>query len=49
LQEQREQLRLLQRKHDKYESVVQQLLREQRLEAVRREERALEEMIGVQR
>ena len=49
LQAQREQLRGLQRKHDTYERGVRQLLREQRLEAVRREERELEEMIGVRR
>jgi type III secretion system protein len=49
LQEQLDQLRLLQRKHDKYARAVQQLLRVQRLEAVRREERELEEMIGVGR
>ena len=49
LQAQREQLRGLQRKHDTYERGVHQLLREQRLEAVRREERELEEMIGVRR
>ncbi|BBH32256.1 type III secretion protein [Pseudomonas bijieensis] len=49
LQEQHEHLRLLQRKHDKYVRSVQQLLRAQRLEAVRREERELEETIGVRR
>lgn len=49
LNEQREQLRFLQRKHDKYERCVQQLLREQRLEQVRREEREIEEMSGVRR
>ncbi|MNP53589.1 hypothetical protein D3C76_1480760 [compost metagenome] len=49
LQVQREQLRGLQRKHDNYERAVQQLLRGQRLEAVRREERELEELIGVRR
>jgi type III secretion system protein len=49
LQEQLDQLRLLRRKHDKYARAVQQLLRAQRLEAVRREERELEEMIGVGR
>ncbi|PBJ26080.1 hypothetical protein BSG18_07160 [Pseudomonas ogarae] len=49
LQVQREHLRGLQRKHDKYERAVQQLLRGQRLEAVRREERELEELIGVRR
>lgn len=49
LQAQRERLRGLQRKHDKYARDVQQLLRGQRLEAVRREERELEEMIGVRR
>ncbi|SCW64632.1 type III secretion protein [Pseudomonas sp. NFACC05-1] len=45
LQVQRERLRGLLRKHDKYERSVQQLLRVQRLEAVRREERELEEMM----
>lgn len=49
LNEQREQLRFLQRKRDKYERCVQQLLREQRLEQVRREEREIEEMSGVRR
>lgn len=49
LYEQREQLRFLQRRHDKYERSVQQLLREQRLEQVRREEREVEEMSGVRR
>ncbi|SDA41636.1 surface presentation of antigen gene type M protein [Pseudomonas sp. NFACC15-1] len=49
LQAQREQLRGLQRRHDKYARSIQQLLRGQRLEAVRREERELEEMIGVRR
>lgn len=49
LEEQREQLRLLQRKHDKYQRSVQQLLRAQRLEQVRREEREVEEMSGVRR
>ncbi|WP_160105143.1 type III secretion protein [Pseudomonas izuensis] len=49
LQEQREQLRFLQCKHDKYEQSVQQLLRAQRLEQVRREEREVEEMSGVRR
>lgn len=49
LQEQHEHLCLLQRKHDKYVRSVQQLLRAQRLEAVGREERELEEMIGVRR
>lgn len=49
LQVQREQLRGLQRKHDNYARSVQQLLRGQRLEAVRREEREQEEMIGVRR
>lgn len=47
--EQREQLRLLQRQHGKYERSVQQLLRVQRLEHVRREEREIEEMTGVRR
>lgn len=49
LEEQREQLRLLQRKHDNYQRSVQQLLRAQRLEQVRREEREVEEMSGVRR
>ena len=49
LQEQREQLRFAQRKHDKYEGAVLQLLRGQRLEQVRREEREVEEMNGVPR
>ncbi|WP_223588245.1 type III secretion protein [Pseudomonas sp. A-R-19] len=49
LLEQREQLRLAQRKHDKYEGTVQQLLRRQRLEQVRRDEREVEEMNGVSR
>jgi len=49
LNEQREQLRFQQRKHDKYERCVQQLLREQRREQVRREEREIEEMSGVRR
>jgi F0F1-type ATP synthase alpha subunit len=49
LQEQREQLRFAQCKHDKYEGAVQQLLRGQRLEQVRREEREAEEMNGVPR
>ncbi|EJL03957.1 type III secretion protein SpaM [Pseudomonas fluorescens Q2-87] len=49
LQEQREQLRGLLRKHDKYQRSFRQLLLERRLEAVRREERELEDMIGVRR
>jgi len=49
LQAQREQLRCLQRKHDKYQRSVQHLLRAQRLEQVRREEREIEEMTGVRR
>ena len=49
LQEQREQLLFLQRKHDRYERSVRQLLREQRLERVRQEEREVEEMCGVRR
>lgn len=49
LQAQREQLRFAQRKHDKYEGAVQQLLRRQRLEQVRRDEREVEEMNGVSR
>jgi type III secretion system protein len=49
LQAQREQLLGLQRKHDKYQRSVQQLLRAQRLEQVRREEREIEEMTGVRR
>lgn len=46
---QREQLRSLQRRYDKYADSVRRLLHAQRLEAVRREERELEEMIGVRR
>jgi len=49
LHEQREQLRALQHKHDKYDRSVQQQLRVQRLEQVRREEREIEEMSGVRR
>ena len=49
LQAQREQLRGLQRKHDTYQRSVQQLVRAQRLEQVRREERETEEMTGVKR
>ncbi|NUT77298.1 type III secretion protein [Pseudomonas sp. C1C7] len=49
LQEQREHLRLVQRKHDKYERSVRQLVRGQRLEQVRREEWEIEEMSGVRR
>jgi len=49
LQEQREQLRGLLRKHGKYQRSFRQLLLERRLEAVRREERELEDMIGVRR
>lgn len=49
LREQREQLRCAQRQHDKYERSVRQLLRERRLEQVRREEREIEEMSGVRR
>lgn len=49
LQGQREQLRGLQRKHDKYARSMQQLLRAQRLEQVRQEEREIEEMTGVRR
>ncbi|HWT70372.1 MAG TPA: type III secretion protein [Pseudomonas sp.] len=49
LLEQREQLRCAQRKHDKYERSVRQVLRERRLEQVRREEREIEEMSGVRR
>ena len=49
LQEQHEQLLFLQRKHDRYERSVRQLLREQRLEQVRQEEREVEEMCGVRR
>ncbi|MCJ8204793.1 type III secretion protein [Pseudomonas sp. RGM2987] len=45
----REQLHEVQRKHDKYEHAVRQALRLQRLEAVRREERELEEMMRVRR
>lgn len=49
LLEQREQLLCAQRRHDKYERSVRQLLRERRLEQVRREERENEEMSGVRR
>lgn len=49
LQQQRERLHGLQHKHDKYERAVRQALRLQRLEAVRREERELEEMMSVRR
>ncbi|WP_053214285.1 type III secretion protein [Pseudomonas sp. Q12-87] len=49
LQELREQLRGLLRKNDKYQRSFRQLLLERRLEAVRREERELEDMIGVRR
>lgn len=49
LQQQREQLRNAQRKHDQYQRSVQQLLQVQRLEQVRREEREIEEMNGVRR
>lgn len=49
LQVQRERLRGLLHKHHKYERSVMQLLCEQRREAVRREERELEEMMEVRR
>jgi len=49
VQQLREQLLGMQRKHDKYEQAVRQALRLQRLEAVRREERELEEMMSVRR
>lgn len=49
LQEQRGHLSQMQRKHEKYERSVQQLLRVQRLEEVRREEREIEEMSGIGR
>lgn len=49
LQAQREQLRALQRKQDNYQRSVQQLLRAQRLERVRRNEREMEEMTGARR
>ena len=49
LHEQREQLRFLQRKHDKYLQSFEQLSRTHRLEAVRREEREIEDMMGVRR
>jgi hypothetical protein len=49
LHEQREQLRLLQRKHDKYLQSFERLSRTHRLEAVRREEREIEDMMGVRR
>ncbi|MGN8273847.1 type III secretion protein [Pseudomonas sp. SMV71] len=49
LQQLHEQLRGLLRRHDKYEHAVRQALRLQRLEAVRREERELEEMMSVWR
>lgn len=49
LHEQREQLRFLQRKHDKYQQSFEQLSRLHRLEAVRREEREIDEMTGVRR
>lgn len=49
LQEQRGHLSLMQRKHEKYARSLQQLLRVQRLEEVRREEREIEDMSGVRR
>ena len=49
LREQHEQLRLLQHTHGKYQRSVQQLVRAQRLEGVRREEREIEDMTGVRR
>ncbi|MBT2339713.1 MULTISPECIES: type III secretion protein [Pseudomonas] len=48
-QAQREQLQVLQRKHDKYQRALQQHLRLQRRAHVRREERELEELAGVWR
>jgi chromosome segregation ATPase len=49
LREQQQQLRALQLRHGKYQRAVQQLLRVQRLERVRREEREVEDMTGVRR
>ena len=49
LQTQREQLRCARQKHDKSERVVQQMTRAQKLERVRREDREVEDMAGVQR
>jgi hypothetical protein len=49
LHEQREQLRFFQRKHGKYQQSFEQLSRMHRLEAVRREEREIEDMMGVRR
>lgn len=49
LHEQREQLRVLQRKHGKYQRSFEQLSRAHRLEGLRREERETEEMTGVRR
>lgn len=49
LHEQREQLRQVQRKHEKFQGCVRQLLRGQRLENLRREEREIEDMAGVWR
>jgi chromosome segregation ATPase len=49
LHEQREQLRFLQRKHGKYQQSFEQLSRTHRLEAVHREEREIEDMMGVRR
>jgi hypothetical protein len=49
LHEQREQLRQLQRKHEKFQGCARQLLRGQRLENLRREEREIEDMAGVRR
>ncbi|EXF96145.1 type III secretion protein [Pseudomonas fluorescens HK44] len=49
LHEQREQLRLLQRKHGKYERSFERLSRAHRLKGVRREEREIEDMTGVRR
>jgi hypothetical protein len=42
-------LRFLQRKHGKYQRSFEQLSRTHRLEAVRREEREIEDMMGVRR
>lgn len=49
LREQLEQLRQLQRKHDKYQRCHGQLLHGQRLQDVRRDEREIEDMAGVRR
>jgi len=49
LQTEHEQLRFARQKHDKYERTVAQQRRALRLERVRREEREVEDMAGVQR